>query len=164
MGQWTARQIWKTLDRDTRATVALSLWEDERLDRHERAAALVPWMAARGVRVAYLEKLSKARRASLIAEGGIPEDTGVQLLMSFHLVHRRALLACFLDELGIEHEDGIITDGAEVEAPDAEKAAKAIGTLRERFEEEHVLLYLKTLTATDALTWAAIAETLDDPE
>lgn len=163
MGIWTARQIWKGLDRDLRNQVALSLWSDERVTRQDRMMALTPWMTARGLRPNYLEKLPKTRRAALLAEGGLPEETATQLLMSYHLVHQRPMLGRFLGELGIPHEDGVIEDGAEFDQPTDEAVAKAVEVLRAEFPADAVGLYLRALTATDPDTWEPVGKLIEDP-
>jgi hypothetical protein len=162
MGAWNARQIWRELPRERRMQVALALWEDERLLREQRQVALSGWLSARGMRPAFLEKLPRTRRADLMAGGGLTEDAASQALMSYHLTHRRELLARFLDALGVAHEDGLIQE--EFEPPDGEAVEAAVEALRRDFPEGDVDLYLKTLTAMDPLAWAAVAERLPDPQ
>ncbi len=156
MAGLTARSIWNSLPRERRARLALALWEDERLSRAERLAALAPWLAARGMRPAFLERLSRERRAELMAQGGLPEETASQVLTSWHLVHRRPLLSRFLDLLGIPHEEGVITEDVP-EPPGKERLAEAVAKLREEFPPEDVDLYLRTLCSSDAVTWAELA-------
>lgn len=163
MGVWTARQIWNSLDRGQREDVALAYWEDTRLGSVERRMAIDPWLKARGLRPAYLEKRSRTQRAALMAQGGLPEESAMQLLMSYHLVRRSDLLGRFLDELGIAHENGLIAEESEPDPPDAGKLEQAVKALREEFEPESVDLYMKTLTASDELTWAGLAPLIPDP-
>jgi hypothetical protein len=163
VGAWTARQIWNGLDRDTREQVALAFWQDSRLGPDERRVTLDPWLKARGLRPAYLDKRSKPQRAALMAQGGLPEETALQVLMSFHLVERSDMLARFLDELGIEHEDGLITEEASFEGVDGKRLEQAVEALREAFDDAQVELYLKTLTASDALAWEELAPLVPDP-
>lgn len=163
MAIWSARQIWNDLPAEERQRVALALWEDERLGRTERLAALAPWLTAHGMRNAFLEKMPRVRRAAMLARGGLPEETAQQALMSFHLVHRRPMLARFLDLLGIEHDEGVIRAPDEIELPEEEKIRSAITTLRAEFPETEVELYLRTLTAADPELWAAIGEAIDGP-
>ncbi len=159
MAALTARSIWNSLPRDRRARLALSLWEDERLSREERLSVLAPWLAVRGMRPAFLERLPRERRAEQMALGGLPEETASQVLTSWHLVHQRPMLARFLDLLGISHEDGLIQEDVE-EPPSAETLAEAVAKLREEFPAEDVDLYLKTLYSSDAVTWAGLAPLL----
>jgi len=163
MALWTARQIWSAMPKDRREAAALALWEDENLNRQARLTCLAPWLAARGIRPQFLEQMPKTRRARLLAEGGAPEDTAMQALLSFHLRERRPMLGRFLDALGIEHENGLIKDGAQFEPPDAEKVAAAVGTLRAEFPAEDVDVYLRTLTASDPETWANVATLAGEP-
>ncbi|MDQ7007698.1 MAG: hypothetical protein Q9Q40_10725 [Acidobacteriota bacterium] len=157
----TARQIWKSLDRGRREELALALWEDPRLDRLERSAALAPWLTARGLRASYLAKLPRQRRAALLAEGGLPEETASQILMSFHLTHRRDMLGRFLDLLGIAHDQGVISDADEVEPPSREKVKQAVAALRKEFPGADVDLYLRTLLSSDPLAWEAVADEVE---
>lgn len=154
----TARAIWNDLPRETREQAAVALWTDGQIDRADRARALVPWLTARGLRLQYLEKLPRTRRASLMAEGGVPEETAQQLLISFHLVHRRELLGAFLDALGVAHDRGLIEGDIDLEPPDAEAVERAVRAVEGGFEPAQVELYLRTLAATDPVTWAAVAE------
>ena len=164
MGVWSARQVWREMPRTLREQAALALWTDEQLDRTARLTALLPWLNARGLRMQYLEKLARSRRAVLMAQGGVPEETASQLLISFHLVHRRELLSAFLDTLKIPHEGGLIDTEEEIDPPDAKQVKKAIGALRKKFPEGEVELYLRTLTATDAHVFAAVAEHVEGPD
>jgi len=163
VGVWTARQIWNGLDRDKREQIALSFWQDERLGANERRVTLDPWLRARGMRPAYLEKRSKQQRASLMAQGGLPEETALQVLMSYHLSARAEMLSQFLDELGIEHEEGLIENDTGSEGPDQQALEKAVASLEESYDEADVQLYLKTLTASDATAWGDLGPLIPDP-
>jgi hypothetical protein len=163
VGVWTARQIWNGLDRETREQMAQAFWQDPRMGPAERWVTLDPWLRARGMRPAYLEKRSRPQRAALMAQGGLPEETALQVLMSFHLVERSEMLARFLDELGIEHEEGLISEDANLEDVGEERVRQAAAALKESFDEDQVELYLKTLTASDAVSWEAIAPLVPDP-
>lgn len=164
MSLWTARQIWATLPKERRLAASLALWEDENLPRASRLAAMMPWLMARGMRAEFLEKLPRPRRAALMADGGMPEETASQALMSFHLRHQRPLLGKFLDQLGIRHENGLIKEEQQPEPPTDEKIAAAVEAIRGEFPAEDVALYLRTLTATDPDTWAAVGAFAGDPQ
>jgi hypothetical protein len=163
MPLWTARQIWMSLPRERREAAALSLWEDENLTRAARAACLAPWLTARGMRPAFLEQMPRARRAQLMADGGMPDETAVQILMSYHIRHQRALLGRFLDELGVEHENGLIKEGVQPDPPAPEKLQAAVDAIRAEFPPAEVDLYLRTLSATDADTWQNLAAIIAAP-
>ncbi|GAB4376015.1 MAG: hypothetical protein Kow0062_15780 [Acidobacteriota bacterium] len=161
MGRWTARQVLAAMPRERRVEAIRAFWDDPRLRRADRIAALEPWLRARGMRAAFLDRLPRARRAELMADTALPEDTAHQVLMSWHLVRRRPLLERFLDLLGIEHDEGVIEHA--FEPPAAEDVSRAIDTLRQEFDAEDVETYLRTLTASDPVSWAAVAERIEDP-
>lgn len=117
MTLWTAKQVWLSLSRERREAAAQAFWEDERLSRPARLSALGPWLTAHGMRAAYLEQLPRARRAQVMAGGGLPEETAKEVLTSYHLRRQRPLLSRFLDELGLPHEDGLIKDGVQPTPP-----------------------------------------------
>lgn len=153
---WTARQIWKSMTNDQRLAAAEALFSDERLDRMQRLQALAPWLVAQGMRPQFLETLPRARRAALLARGGVPEETAAQLLLSLHIVARRPLLTLFLDQLGIKHEGGLV-DGEEALRPDPAKLPQAIAAVRKEFPPADVELYFLTLLAADPDAWQGLA-------
>ncbi len=162
MARWTARQVLRTLPRERRLAVIRAFWDDRRLGRQEKASVMRPWLEARGMRAAFLDKLPRSRRAELMADTALPEETAQQVLMSYHLVEKRDLLQRFLDLLGIEHEDGLIE--SEFDPPDEKAVGGAIEALEKEFDPEDVALYLRTLVASDPLTWAAVADRIGGPE
>lgn len=157
MAIWTAKHVWAHLDRETRETAAKALWEDTRINRQTRMAALAPWLTARGIRPAFLEQLPRTRRVQMLAEGGLPEETAFQVLMSYHLTHEKPLLSRFMDLLAIPHEDGLVKEGHELQAPNAEDLAKAVETIKGEFSEASVQIYFRTLLASDPETWEGLA-------
>jgi hypothetical protein len=162
---WTARQIWKTLPKERRAEAALALWENEHVSREDRLAALAPWLMARGFRASYVEQLPRPRRAALIAEGGLPEETAMQVLSAFHLAHRRPLLARFLDLLEIPHDNGLFKEGEglDLDKLTPEKLKAAVDAVRSEFPPDDVDLYVRTLTAQDPDSWKGLAELAGEP-
>ncbi len=163
MALWTAKQVWGALSRERRETAALSIWEDDQLNRASRMAALIPWLTARGMRMEFLEKLPRARRAAMMADGGMPEETAMQALMSYHLRHQRPLLGRLLDELQIPHENGLIKEGHTPEPPAEDALRAALEKIRADYPAEDVDAYVRTLTATDPETWANLAPLAGDP-
>lgn len=159
---WTARQVWKAMSREQRLQAAEALFADERLDKPSRLQALAPWMVAQGLRLQFLDSLPRARRASLLASSGLPEETAAQVLLSFHLVARRPLLARFLDLLGVKHKDGLVEEDQDMR-PDPAKLPEAILVMRREFPPEDVDVYFRTLVAADPEGWEALAEEIAPP-
>lgn len=72
-----------------------------------------------------------------------------RLLRALHVVHRRDLLRGFLDELGVEHDDGLVRDERSTDAYDAEVVAEAADRLAATSEADRSLTYFVTLVALD---------------
>lgn len=159
---WTARQIWKGMSRDQRLRAAEALFADQRLDKVQRLQALAPWIVAQGLRPQFLDSLPKARRASLLAGSGLPEETAAQVLLSFHLVAQRPLLSRFLDLLGVKHQEGLVEDDQEMR-PDATKLPEAAAVMRREFPGEDVDLYFRTLVAADPEGWEPLIREVTAP-
>jgi hypothetical protein len=70
------------------------------------------------------------------------------------------MMGAFLDALGIEHDNGLITS-EEVAAPEPEKLAEGVRALREAFAPEAVRLYLHTLVLLDGDTRAGLDGAID---
>jgi hypothetical protein len=66
------------------------------------------------------------------------------------------MMGRFLDELGILHEDGIISEES-ITAPPQDRLAAAAGALARSFPAEAVSLYLSTLFWQDRDTWDSLA-------
>ena len=80
----------------------------------------------------------KALRAFLARER---DDTlSGEILRSYFLGPRKALVVAFLDATGVKHEDGQVADEA---APDAAKVPEAVKALLAAHEGEDVALYLR---------------------
>jgi len=48
MGRWTARQVLAAMPRERRVEAIRAFWDDPRLRRADRIAALEPWLRAHG--------------------------------------------------------------------------------------------------------------------
>ncbi len=104
----------------------------------------------------YIQGLPIDKRARHLAHyHGLPEILAARLLVSYHLAHRREMMAAFLDALGIPHERGLITADPESPIP-AERIAEGVTALRASYPAEDVRLYFATLLAQDPETWKAL--------
>jgi hypothetical protein len=89
--------------------------------------------------------------------GAVSELVAARLLVAYHLHHQRAMMAAFLDALGIAHDNGLIAE-EELQAPSADRLRDAARTIGTSYPGEDVALYLATLTWQDPETWAGLAE------
>jgi hypothetical protein len=65
------------------------------------------------------------------------------------------MLEAFLDKLGIDHEHGLIAEGAKA-VPAAPALREAAAALLAAFPAADVRVYLRTLAAQDPETWGAL--------
>ena len=70
------------------------------------------------------------------------------------------ILAAFLDQLGIEHEDGVIRVD-EFETPTAEQFTAAVGAVYEAFPADEAEVYFATLIAMEPEAWEGLIDVLE---
>jgi hypothetical protein len=100
-----------------------------------------------------LQTLPVERRAKLLAQiADLSDAVATRALIAYHFQHQRPLMSAFLDALGIEHADGLIT-AETVPMPDPDRLGSAVETVRSSYPVGDVELYLRTLTALDGETW-----------
>ena len=150
----TPARLWSALDPPTRTLAARALFDGDRSlrDQADHAIAITLRFRDAGVR-----KLSVNKRIDYLVRVVQPDDNlASALLMALHLGCRQALLRCFLDELQIPNEDGLIASDHEVGPVDAERLEPAVGALRDRFDDTEVELYLASLLVLDPDVWGGL--------
>jgi hypothetical protein len=80
-----------------------------------------------------------------------------RLLVTYHLASERPMMAAFLDELKIGHDNGLIAD-QDLPKPDQAVLAAAAQKLRETYPREKTDLYFSTLILQDPDTWSGLLE------
>jgi hypothetical protein len=134
---------------------AEAFWSDGNasVEHAEAIVAIAQRIKFRPKSVVALPVDKKARH--LVAMGAVSELVAARLLVAYHLAHQRAMMAAFLDALGIAHEDGLINE-EEMQAPPPERLEQAAKVLAASFPAEDVALYLSTLMWQDPETWGAL--------
>ena len=151
--------LWKLMSDAQRQTAAHAFWTDPQSQmEHLEINAL---MARRlNFRMKSIQTLAVDRKVKhLMAMGNVSDGVAGRLLVTYHLASQRAMMAAFLDALGIAHEDGLIAEDATPQ-PDRDKLKAAAATLREKFPAEDVKLYFSTLVLQDSETWGGLLEEL----
>ncbi len=88
-----------------------------------------------------LEMTKRARKARQIMEARANAELCYELFGSYLLKHHKELVTGFLEETGVEHEDGMIGN-VEEDQPEGDKIAAAVDVLDGKFDPEDVTLYL----------------------
>src|SRR4029453_6281391 len=120
----TPAKLWKSLTLDQRQRIARAFWLDEEAveDQLQAALLLAQQKKLRAKPVVGLDVDRKARHLATL--GSVPDSTAARALVVYHLAEQRAMMAAFLDALGIAHEDGLIQE--ESVKPDPEKIGPAV--------------------------------------
>jgi hypothetical protein len=157
-------KIWKTMTPETRQSAAEAFWLDEEapdvdLQKAEAVLAIAKRMNFRAKSVQALSVDGRARALARLPD--VSDAVATRALIAFHFAQRRGLMAAFLDALGVEHDNGMITNEDGIPAPDLAALEKAIAAVRAGFPEADVTLYLRTLAALDEDTWKGLAGLVD---
>ena len=148
-------RLWRSLPLDTRQTAATAFWTDEQaaLEQAEAVALIARQIKFRPKSVISLPVEKKAKH--LASMGGVSDLLAARLLIAFHLQHQRPMMGRFLDELGIAHEEGLISDETP-KAPEPQTLDKAVAALVAEFPATEVSCYFWTLLWQDPETWGGL--------
>jgi len=150
----TSSRLWGAVDAETRRLAARSLYDPDGDDAAARAEADVAIAGALRFRHAAVRRLPVEKRVDYLARAVQPDDSlATALFRALHLRQRSAMLGDFLDALAIPQQGGVIDTDETLESPGADALAAAAATLRERYREEEVDLYLAALRCMDPDFW-----------
>ena len=150
-------KLWRKIPLERRVDAAGLFWEDEHSadQQVEAVSAIATQMKFRPKSVI---ALAPEKRAKYLAQlPSISDTIAARVLVNYHLERQRPMMAAFLDLLGIQHENGLISEET-VAKPDPEKVQNAAKELATKFPPEDVSLYLSTLVSQDPETWDALIE------
>jgi hypothetical protein len=152
-------RLWKRMTAEQRLAAAEPFWSDDQsTDQQIEAVALIA--SHMKFRTKSVVGLPPEKRIKYLATLPTISDAIVaRALVSYHLERQRPMMAAFLDELGVTHENGLIADET-VPVPDADKLSAAAKSLAQKFPVEDVRLYLSTLVSQDPDTWGGLVDEL----
>jgi hypothetical protein len=151
----TATRLWKHLPPDERLLAARAFFAEPPAEL--AGVAVGALVKARNLRPQAARSLAPEAQARILAtvlDPGEPLSQG--LLVSLHLGHRRALLAAFLDALGLPHEDGVLKEEADAMPPASVETVRAALSALAVFPASEVRTYLNTLWLQDPDRWASL--------
>jgi hypothetical protein len=150
-------QLWKELSSDRKVLAAEAFWSDDNagIEQAEAITAIAQRIKFRPKSVVALPREKKARH--LVSLGIVSELVAARLLVAYHLNHQRAMMASFLDALGIKHDQGLIEE-EDVAPPSPERLRDAAAAIAGQYPAEEVSLYLSTLVWQDPETWGPLAD------
>ncbi len=148
-------RLWRNLPSEVRVVASTAFWTDEQaaLEQAEAVGLIARQIKFRTKSVLTLPVEKKAKHLAGMAQ--VSDLLAARLLVSYHLQHQRPMMGRFLDELGIAHENGLITEESP-SAPSPETLDKAAKTLSTEFPEADVSRYFWTLLWQDPETWGGL--------
>jgi hypothetical protein len=152
----TSTRLWKRLGPPDRLAAAAAFWRQPSQDLVGTAIGAI--VKARHMRPQAARSLSEdaqARALAAILDPG--EQLASGLLVGLHLAERRALLATFLDAIGLPHEEGVLKEDDDAGAPlEEDKARAGVRALAAAHPREQVETYLNALWLQDPQRWGIL--------
>jgi len=149
--------LWKGMTEAQRVEAARAFWNDSE-SLMEQAEVLALIARRLNFRLKTVQNLSLDRKVKhLMATGNVSDAVAGRLLVTYHLASEREMMAAFLDDLKIAHDNGLIAD-TELTRPEQATLAAAAGKLRTAFPRERTDLYFSTLVLQDPETWSGLLE------
>ncbi len=133
---------------------------------NEKAAYQLILSAVAGanrVRPLFLQRKPRAQRhAEMLNALTRPrmEEAAATLLREWLLKAEKGMLIEFLNDLGIEHEDGVVEEFPD--EVDEDRLNQAIETLLSKHSPEKVCIYLNTVRATSGVNWKNLDALLEN--
>jgi len=156
MPEWTARRILRELaPAEARRDILADLWRFG--DAPTKLGAQAFLAKALHFRDVSIKKMPPEKKAELLASrAGLPDAEPYlgSALMLHHMHHKAELMAAFLDQWKIPHENGQIVQD-EVAAPEPGAVRDAVAALGDRFASDDVRLYLATAGLLMGDDWRA---------
>lgn len=150
-------RLWRSLPSDLRIAASTAFWTDEQaaLEQAEAVGLIARQIKFRPKSILALPVEKKAKHLAGMAQ--VSDLLAARLLVSYHLHHQRPMMGRFLDELGIAHDNGLITEESPA-APEIEKLEKAAKALAAEFPKDDVSRYFWTLLWQDPGTWGGLRD------
>ncbi len=154
------QRIWKLMGPERRLAAARAFWDSAEQKDAQRTVEMA--LAQRlHARPQFIRKLSPEKKASYLA-GDTPNPILFQALMfSYHFAGHAAMLADFLNALGIANQGGRY-EAENLSPPSPEALEKAVAELRAKYQPMDVLVYLAALVTSDEQFWAGLRTTVEN--
>lgn len=148
-------RLWRAVPSDRRVLAATAFWRDEQtaLEQAEAVSLIARQIKFRPKSVLGLPVEKKARHLAGMAQ--VSDLLAARLLIAYHLETQRPMMGAFLDALGIQHQDGLITEESPA-APSTERLDRAVQTLSAAYPKLDVARYFWTLLWQDPETWGGL--------
>jgi hypothetical protein len=138
----------------------LAFWQGtDSLSREAQPRALHDLAAALRFREMFVKRMpvtEKARHLRRLIDSPVLRHYGDDVIRSWLVVRKTAMIVCFVDAQGMEHTGGIIHDG--VAQPTVDSLRKGIQAIRSQFPLRDVALYMAIMISSGGDFWSALPE------
>jgi len=157
LSNYRPSKLFRGMPLERRIDAADLFWNDEHSaeQQMEAVASIATHMKFRARSVLALAPEKRARYLAQLPS--VSDAVAARALVSYHLERQRPMMGAFLDQLGIAHENGLISE-ENVAKPEADKIKAAVEHLSANFPADEVSLYLATLVSQDPETWDALID------
>ena len=157
LSNYRPSKLFRRMPLERRVEAADLFWNDEHSaeQQMEAVASIATHMKFRARSILSLAPEKRARYLAQLPN--VSDAIAARALVSWHLDRQRPMMAAFLDQLGIAHENGLINE-ENVPKPDPDKVKAAVTHLTANYPAEDVSLYLATLVSQDPETWDALID------
>ena len=153
---WNARRILREIpDAELRRQILAAFWKHA--DTQSKLMAQMQLAKALHFRDETIRKMPPEKKADLLASRlGSPEfEQFLEVaLMAFHTHERNGLMAAYLDQWKVPHENGTI-ESDDYTPPNADQVREAVRALEGQHDRRDVVLYLATAGLLMGDDWAA---------
>jgi hypothetical protein len=158
-GTVSAGQLWKHVPPERRTAAAQAFWAEK--NASAQADAMSEMASHLKFRPKSVQALPIEKKVRYLASmPGLSDSVAGHVLVAYHVATQRPMMAAFLDQLEIKHENGVIAE-KDLKPPAASRLDAAVRKLFEEYPHEDVELYLSTLLVQDRDTWGGLAAVLD---
>jgi hypothetical protein len=157
LSHYRPSKLFRRMPLERRLEAADLFWNDEHSaeQQMEAVASIATHMKFRPRSILALAPEKRARYLAQLPT--VSDAIAARALVSYHLERQRPMMAAFLDQLGIAHENGLISE-ENVAKPAPEKVKDAVKHLTANYPAEDVSLYLATLVSQDPETWETLID------
>ena len=157
LSNYRPSKLFRAMPLERRVEAADLFWNDEHSaeQQMEAVASIATHMKFRPRSILTLAPEKRARYLAQLPT--VSDAIAARALVSYHLERQRPMMGAFLDQLGIAHENGLISD-ENVARPDAARLKTAVDHLSANYPADDVSLYLATLVSQDPETWEALID------
>lgn len=155
-------EIFKSISPELRADIVGALFDAERKAYKSVVESLAPLF---NVRPVFVMRMPPAKRHQWVGKSlarKSADSVADNVLQVWLSTGRKQMLVDFLDDLGIEHNEGLVESLPD--PPAKEKISAAIENLLAKYPPPHVAVYLHAFQAMDIAGWPPLEEILSEDD